>query len=255
MEEGDQDGWVRGHGAHSSHKHIKNTSTCGTVLTENQWETGRRSPIQPKLQDRSPGSQIGWGERASGQDLCPLEESVRKKRSTWSGPHSGEPPCLVGNPLEQTEGIEKPKFYLQGVCTCWLANNQGRERLVPGAAALLHFPIRRGKHPGPTRSTPQPGRRSGQRFSLAAHGQITVPGMWSRLTTETIVSAHGSSGWNWADTVSAYTGQCHKNAQQLSAESRVDRLWGRIWSSCAEKTLRAWGIVPPGKLSTQAWQG
>lgn len=34
----------------SPHKHIKNTSTCGTFLTENPLQTGR-SPIQPKLKD------------------------------------------------------------------------------------------------------------------------------------------------------------------------------------------------------------
>ena len=34
----------------SPHKHIKNTPTCEAILAENQLETGRRSPTQPKLQ-------------------------------------------------------------------------------------------------------------------------------------------------------------------------------------------------------------
>lgn len=35
------------------YKDIKNTPICGTVLTENQLETGRRSLLQSKLQERS----------------------------------------------------------------------------------------------------------------------------------------------------------------------------------------------------------
>ena len=31
----------------SPHIHIKNASMCGKVLTENQLETGKRSPIYP----------------------------------------------------------------------------------------------------------------------------------------------------------------------------------------------------------------
>ena len=42
----------------SSPKHIKNTSACGTILTENQLETGRRSLTQAKLQGRAPPNQV-----------------------------------------------------------------------------------------------------------------------------------------------------------------------------------------------------
>jgi len=73
------------------HKHIKNTSPCGTLFTENQLETGRRS-IQPKLQDRSPRNWIVWGKKASGQDWCPWEGSLRERRSTWADPKPEEPP-------------------------------------------------------------------------------------------------------------------------------------------------------------------
>ena len=33
-------------GLRSPHEHIKNASTCGTILMENQLETGRITPIQ-----------------------------------------------------------------------------------------------------------------------------------------------------------------------------------------------------------------
>ena len=49
------------------------TSTCGTTLTENQLETGRRSLIQPKLQERSAHNWVGdVGLLAIGEerDLC-----------------------------------------------------------------------------------------------------------------------------------------------------------------------------------------
>ena len=33
----------------SLHKYIKNTSTSGAILTENKLETGRKTPVQPRL--------------------------------------------------------------------------------------------------------------------------------------------------------------------------------------------------------------
>lgn len=50
----------------SPEKNIKNTSNCGTILIENQLETGRRSLIQTKLQERSPRYWGGWEEK----NLC-----------------------------------------------------------------------------------------------------------------------------------------------------------------------------------------
>ena len=33
----------------SPHKHIKSTSTCGAILTENKLETGKKTIMQPRL--------------------------------------------------------------------------------------------------------------------------------------------------------------------------------------------------------------
>ena len=33
----------------SPHEHIKNISTCGVILTETKLETGRKTPVQPRL--------------------------------------------------------------------------------------------------------------------------------------------------------------------------------------------------------------
>ena len=45
MKENLQDGGGLRHGAHlPSHKYIKNTSTCGTTLTEHLLNAGRRLP-------------------------------------------------------------------------------------------------------------------------------------------------------------------------------------------------------------------
>lgn len=83
---GDQDGGVGGYGAHLPPKHIKNAYTA---LTENQLEVVRRLPTKPKLQERSPCNQAGWGKKASRMGLVPREGSVRERRSTWADPQLG----------------------------------------------------------------------------------------------------------------------------------------------------------------------
>lgn len=88
-------------------------------------------------------------------------------------------PSLLRNLLRQIEGLEKALLYSQGVLVCWLANNQVRKRLALAAATLLYFPIQRGKHPGPTHSTPQAGPRSEQRFSLTTQRQTGASELWS----------------------------------------------------------------------------
>ena len=44
--------------------------------------------------------------------------------------------------------------------------------------------------------------------------------------------------------------QCHKNVQQLSAETQADRPWERTPSSYVETAWGAWGVVWVG----QQWQ-
>ena len=63
----------------SSHKHIKSTSTCGTILTENELETGTWTPVQPRLKKWSAHNWVGREEKWSDQDLCPWEETQRKR--------------------------------------------------------------------------------------------------------------------------------------------------------------------------------
>ena len=74
----------------SPHKHIKNTSTYGTILKENQLKTGRRSPIHSKLQERSPPGRMGE-KKALGQKQSPWEGSVKERRSIQADLHSGSP--------------------------------------------------------------------------------------------------------------------------------------------------------------------
>ena len=111
--------------------------------------------------------------------------SLTEKALEWKlrpGLLCGEdkPSFLLENLLWQTEGLEKPRLCLQGVCDCCLADNQGGESHARVAAASSHFLTRRGKHPGPAHSTSQPAARSGQRFSLATQNQTRSPGVWSR---------------------------------------------------------------------------
>lgn len=44
----------------SPHIHIKNASMCGKVLTENQLETGKRSPIYPSCKKDLHVTRVGW---------------------------------------------------------------------------------------------------------------------------------------------------------------------------------------------------
>lgn len=81
----DQDGRVGRCGTHPlTPKYIKNTCTCGIMFMENQLETGRRTPIQPKPRERSPCNHVGpkkekekERQKALGQDLCPWGVWVR----------------------------------------------------------------------------------------------------------------------------------------------------------------------------------
>ena len=102
----------------SPHKHIKYTSTSGTILTENQLETSKST--QPKLQERSPCNWVGQEEKGA---LCmtrpmSLERHVREKVHTVRL-LSGEYPCQLRYLLGQREGLEKPRLYLSaGMLTC-----------------------------------------------------------------------------------------------------------------------------------------
>lgn len=68
----------------SPHKHTQNTLTCGTTLTENFLEIGRRTPTQAKLQERSLCNQVGWGKKGIRQRPMPLR-GIRKEEKVHTG--------------------------------------------------------------------------------------------------------------------------------------------------------------------------
>lgn len=125
-------------------KYIRNTSACGTFLTENQLEADQTSSIQSQLQERSPHNSVEQQQQNSNwSDRCPWEGSMQKRRSvqldTTLGrgqtdsqsecPRPGvlhigdKPPCLLGNP-ETGRMVGKASTLLTGVGTFWFANNQ-----------------------------------------------------------------------------------------------------------------------------------
>ena len=85
-----------------SHKYIKNTSTCGTVLTEHLLNAGRR-PQTPKRARKSPHNWVGQKKKGkkkkererkeSGRDLHPRDEAVKEGRFAYPG----KSPHLQGN--------------------------------------------------------------------------------------------------------------------------------------------------------------
>ena len=102
----------------SPHKHIKYTSTSGTILTENQLETSKST--QPKLQERSPCNWVGQEEKGA---LCMTRPMSLGETCKREGPHCQtlvwEYPCQLRYLLGQREGLEKPRLYLSaGMLTC-----------------------------------------------------------------------------------------------------------------------------------------
>ena len=67
----------------SRYEHIKNTSTCGAVLTENKLEAGRKTLINQGCKERSTWKS-GGEENRSGQDLCPRRGHRREGDYTGS---------------------------------------------------------------------------------------------------------------------------------------------------------------------------
>ena len=78
----------------SSHKCIKNTSTCGVILTDYLLDTSKPH-IQPKLQERSPCMGRAKKRNQNGTELYPWEGSVKEKRF----PHPGNPLHQLGDQL------------------------------------------------------------------------------------------------------------------------------------------------------------
>ena len=77
----------------SHNKHIKNISRCGTILTENQLEAGRRSLIQPNLQERFPYNQVERKKKkviqtrpAHLEGICEEEKVDMGRPSPWEAP-------------------------------------------------------------------------------------------------------------------------------------------------------------------------
>lgn len=71
---------------------------------------------------------VALGGICEGQDSHTLESCL------------GIPSCMLRGPLGQTEEPEGPGLCLQGVCTSWLASNQGGVKSVLMAAISLYFP-------------------------------------------------------------------------------------------------------------------
>ena len=118
----------------SPHKHIKNTSTCGTVLTENQLKASRRSLIQPKLKERFPHNWVGQKKKVIGTGPVPLGGSCGRGKARMGSPSPLESLHQLGGPPGQIEEPEGPALCPRGVCVCWLVSSQGTERLALMAA-------------------------------------------------------------------------------------------------------------------------
>lgn len=83
----------------SPHKDIKNTSTYGVILIENDLETGRKTLKTAKVIRKNHKESSRKEEKWSGWDLCPLgrdteEKEITQRSTIGSGPfktHTGHP--------------------------------------------------------------------------------------------------------------------------------------------------------------------
>lgn len=132
-----------------------NTSKIHPSVEQVSWKTGKRTPIQPRLQERFPCNQVGW-EKESGEDGT-LGKGLRGKGRPPRGylpwevsglNHRLRVPvlgscaeetsllgCLENSMTERETG--EPRLHLGGVCGCLLATRQGRKRSAPVAATSL----------------------------------------------------------------------------------------------------------------------
>jgi len=62
----------------SPQKHIKNISTRGANLTENNFETGRKTLVQRRLQERHTQNWVGREEKRSVQDSQPIRGNTEE---------------------------------------------------------------------------------------------------------------------------------------------------------------------------------
>ena len=125
----DQDSRREGCGAHL----LPQTHQKYTYM----WNSSCRRPLkQTKLQERSPSNQVGQeNTRRKDRTDKPGRESWKRKDSFALGTLQ-----QLGGLWEQIgswRGLVST-LCLGGVCTCWLASSQDRERQVLAAATLLH---------------------------------------------------------------------------------------------------------------------
>ena len=97
----------------SPHKHIKYTSTSGTILTENQLETSKST--QPKLQERSPRNWVGQEEKGA---LCMTRPMSLGETCKREGPHCQTLVWGVPLPAEISVGTERGAGEAQTLFEC-----------------------------------------------------------------------------------------------------------------------------------------
>ena len=106
------------------HEHIKNTSTCGAVLTENWLETGWKNHLQQRLYEKSKLNWVGREGKQTGQDLY-LWERTQKRRGITGPTHS---PWRVNGSIHM---LGAPALGSNTSRTCplsWFENQWGLQR-------------------------------------------------------------------------------------------------------------------------------
>ena len=93
-----------------AHKYIRNTSTCGTILTEYLMNTGRR-PQTAERARKSPGNQVGKKKMRKESRMGPAPLGGSYERGKVPAPWKA--PSLVG----RSAGTEGELQRLRGECS------------------------------------------------------------------------------------------------------------------------------------------
>lgn len=121
----------------SHHKHIKTTSICRTILTEQQLKSCRRSQRNQSCEEETHVTEQEERKRLIifGMSFAPLTGSHERGQMplSWES-------CLPGGMSTKKERErEWPGLCSRGVCRCWLAARQERQQQALTAAMSPHF--------------------------------------------------------------------------------------------------------------------
>lgn len=90
-----------------------------------------------RVKTSAPRSDLKWRQGSHGKTLK-LRSKQIKPQTDHPSPgvlyEGDKPPCILKEPLEQTEGLERPRLHSQRMRGCWLADKRWTEFCTGGCS-------------------------------------------------------------------------------------------------------------------------